>query len=342
MQPLLLLSKLDSASGNASTAQRLCRLLAPVPCVLVDVSDVADPNQLQDLVKQHSVRLVLGVHAFRSGCLLPPDLAVPFVLVLGGTDVNECCLVPERLRVMTAAVALARHVVAFGPSMCRRFVELWPDYARKCVTIPQSIQPITVQPCRSCLETLNDLCPSLPLTESSKVFVLASGLRPVKDVLFLAPAFSRWHLQNRTCVLVIIGPVVDQAYACAVRAALVTCPGVVLLPPLETSRFHGFLQSAFALVNSSKSEGMSGAILEALMLRVPVLARHIAGNCDLVQHEKNGLLFQTEEDFVEQAQRLISDDSLRETLRENGFSTVRKRHDPDEERRAYTTLIAPS
>lgn len=103
---------------------------------------------------------------------------------------------------------------------------------------------------------------------------------------------------------------------------------------------HAAMRKCFALVNSSVSEGMSAAILEAMQLGVPVLARNIPGNAAIVQHEITGLLYSSPQDFVDQSQRLLSDHELRETLVRSGKDYVEEHHSLKQERETYQRLVA--
>ena len=54
------------------------------------------------------------------------------------------------------------------------------------------------------------------------------------------------------------------------------------------------IREADVLLNSSLTEGMANVILEAMALRVPVLARRNEGNCSLVGSQQElGFLFTT-------------------------------------------------
>lgn len=109
----------------------------------------------------------------------------------------------------------------------------------------------------------------------------------------------------------------------------------------ERSRqeLHAAMKRCFAVVNSSVSEGMSGAILEAMDLGVPVLARNIPGNAAVVQHEFTGLLYSSPQEFVHQSQRLLSDHELRERVVRNGKIYVEEHHSLKRERETYQQLV---
>lgn len=102
---------------------------------------------------------------------------------------------------------------------------------------------------------------------------------------------------------------------------------------------HAAMKRCFAVVNSSVSEGMSAAILEAMDLGVPVLARDIPGNAAVVQHEFTGLLYSSPQEFVHQSHRLLSDHKLRERVVRNGKLYVEEHHGLNQERETYRRLV---
>ncbi|MGH0167325.1 UNVERIFIED_CONTAM: hypothetical protein FKN15_004160 [Acipenser sinensis] len=99
------------------------------------------------------------------------------------------------------------------------------------------------------------------------------------------------------------------------------------------------MRRSFALVNSSISEGMSAAVLEAMHLGVPVLARNIPGNAAIVIHEDTGLLFSNPQEFIELSKRLIREPSLRERIVCNARAYVREQHSREKERDTYQQLL---
>ncbi|KAI3371874.1 hypothetical protein L3Q82_006750 [Scortum barcoo] len=172
-----------------------------------------------------------------------------------------------------------------------------------------------------------------------RVFLLVCGLRRVKDPLYLLEVFSEWHYENPLNVLVIIGPKIDPVLTIEVEAAVKRTAGVFLAQEKSQQELHAAMKRCFAVVNSSISEGMSAAILEAMDLGVPVLARDIPGNAAVVQHELTGLLYSSPQEFVHQSQRLSSDHELRERLVKNGKLYMEERHSLKLERETYQRLV---
>ena len=80
-----------------------------------------------------------------------------------------------------------------------------------------------------------------------------------------------------------IGPRLDSEYAEQVDEAAKSSAGsLVVCGPVAQEELCSIVRVAHAFVNSSKSEGQSSAILEAMVIGVPVFARDIPGNRALI------------------------------------------------------------
>ena len=116
---------------------------------------------------------------------------------------------------------------------------------------------------------------------STPVFLLPARLRPVKDVLWAVDAVDAVGAGSANAsppfVLAIVGPSLDDKYRDAVVERLGRSKNVVLIPPVDRAHTVGYMRAATAVVNTSKSEGQSGALLEAAAAGVPIIARDIPG-----------------------------------------------------------------
>ncbi|KAI5757162.1 GLT1D1 [Gulo gulo luscus] len=132
---------------------------------------------------------------------------------------------------------------------------------------------------------------------------------------------------------------VDPVFTREVKARVKRTAGVRLLGEMPQEDLHAALKNCFAVVNSSVSEGMSAAILEAMDLEVPVLARNIPGNAAVVKHEVTGLLFSDPQEFAQLAKRLVRDPALEKEIVANGREYVRRYHSWQAERDTYQHLV---
>ncbi|XP_047238200.1 glycosyltransferase 1 domain-containing protein 1 isoform X2 [Girardinichthys multiradiatus] len=355
---LLFLACLSPKTGNYTTAERIRSHIesAGHTCELRDVADFLSPSDVAHLVSQNPpFQGALAIHLFKAGRLLL-DIQLPFGVIFGGTDINEDVKDEQKRVVMEQVLLKARFAVAFTEKLKEEaeFVLVSPQ--SKIYVQPQGIQTEVAE--KFCwTEFLMSSGVRTDCVDELCVFLLVCGLRRVKDPLYLAEVFSEWHSENHLNILIIIGPKyiifkhlficsdsgarqkVDPALTAKVEAVVKRATGVFLAQERSQRKLHAVMKRCFAVVNSSESEGMSAAILEAMDLRVPVLARNIPGNAAVVKHGVNGLLFSSPQEFVHQSQRLLSDHKLRERVVRNGKLYVEENHSVKQEKETYQRLV---
>jgi glycosyltransferase involved in cell wall biosynthesis len=119
-------------------------------------------------------------------------------------------------------------------------------------------------------------------------------IEPRKGQLDLAKAFHRFRRHHPESVLNLVGPVADKTYAEELRVFVrkaglqhsVRLTGRVDNPYPELSRWNLF-------TSLSSDEGQGLAILEAMALGVPVLARKAAGVEDYLRDGRTGLALES-------------------------------------------------
>ncbi|XP_037339495.1 glycosyltransferase 1 domain-containing protein 1 isoform X3 [Pungitius pungitius] len=315
---LLLLACLSPKTGNNTTAERIRSHIesAGHTCELRDAAAFQSSAEVADLISRHPpFEGALAIHLFRAGSLLL-DIQVPFGVIFGGTDINEDVKVEQKRVVMERVLLKARFAVAFTDKLKEEAKLFLLSQSCKIYVQPQGIQ-----------------------TEVSEKFCWTEFLRS-----------SEWHRENPLNVLVVIGPrylfsnsgvrqKIDPVFSVEVEAVVKKTAGVFLAGARSQRELHAAMKRCFTVVNSSVSEGMSAAILEAMDLGVPVLARDIPGNAAVVHHESTGLLYSSPQEFLHQSQRLLSDRELRERLVRNGKVYVEEHHGLGQERETYQRLV---
>uniref|UniRef100_A0A8C5L3H6 Glycosyltransferase 1 domain containing 1 n=1 Tax=Jaculus jaculus TaxID=51337 RepID=A0A8C5L3H6_JACJA len=335
---LLFLAVLRPHTGNAVTAKRVRNHLeaAGHVCILKDASDSERASDIASLIMAENLEAALALHLYRAGRLLQGH-GIPFGVIFGGTDLNEDANHREKNEVMGKVLEEARFAVAFTESMKEIAQQQWPHAKGKIFVQSQGIATTP-----NSAFNWDSFLQKLEITQSADslyVFLLICGLRPVKDPLYLVDAFSEWHQEAPNVYMVIVGPEVDPVFTKEVKARLRRATGVRLIQEMSQGDLHTVMKSCFALVNSSISEGMSAAILEAMDLEVPVLARNIPGNAAVVEHGVTGLLFTDPEEFVQLAKKLISDPTLEREMVANGREYVKRHHSWHAERETYQRLL---
>lgn len=132
---------------------------------------------------------------------------------------------------------------------------------------------------------------------------------------------------------------VDPLFTNEVKAKLSNLDGVHLIEEIPQADLQAVIKKSFAVVNSSVSEGMSAAILEAMDLEIPVLARDIPGNSAIIKHEDTGLLFSTPKEFVQMSIRLMKKPDLKRKIIHRAKQYVCTNHSWELERKTYQKLV---
>ncbi|XP_022048844.2 glycosyltransferase 1 domain-containing protein 1 [Acanthochromis polyacanthus] len=337
---LLFLACLSPKTGNHTTAERIRSYIesAGHTCELRDAGEFQSPADVANLVSQNPpFEGALAIHLFRAGRLLL-DIQVPFGVIFGGTDINEDVKVEQKRVVMEQVLLKARFAVAFTDKLKEEAALSLVSQNSKIYVQPQGIKTeVTEKFCWT--EFLRSSGVESERVDELRVFLLVCGLRRVKDPLYLVEVFSEWHCKDLLNILVIIGPKIDPVLTAEVEAVIKRTAGVFLAQERSQQELHAAMERCTAVVNSSVSEGMSAAILEAMDLGVPVLARDIPGNAAVVQHEATGLLYSSPQEFVHQSQRLLSDRELRERVVRNGKCYVEEHHSLKQEKETYQRLV---
>nr|XP_031526004.1 glycosyltransferase 1 domain-containing protein 1 isoform X2 [Vicugna pacos] len=264
-------------------------------CILRDAFDFESPSEIANFIKAESLEAALALHLYRGGRLLRGH-GIPFGVIFGGTDLNEDVNQGEKNKVMGKVLEEARFAVAFTESMKETAQTQWPHAKGKIFVQSQGISTVP-----NAAFNWNSFLRRSEINQSADhlhVFLLICGLRRVKDPLYLVDAFSEWHQEEPSVYMMIVGPEVDPVFTREVEAKVKRTPGVRLMGEMAQEDLHAVVKNCFAVVNSSVSEGMSAAILEAMDLEVPVLARNIPGNAAVVTHEVTGLLFSDPQELM--------------------------------------------
>ncbi|KAM3939937.1 glycosyltransferase 1 domain-containing protein 1 [Leptodactylus fuscus] len=335
---ILFIACLRANTGNSTTADRIKSHLeaAGHECELQDAATVQSPLEVAKLISQRKFNAGLAIHLYKAGRFLLGH-NIPFGVIFGGTDINEDVKNEEKYRVMGAVLEDARFVVAFTYKIKEVAAKLWPQAMSKIHIQPQGI--LTTPNVSFDFEAFLHNAGMANTPGNLHIFLLICGLRRVKDPLYLVEAFTEWHKREPSICLAIIGPMVDPLFTNEVKAKLHNIDGVHLVQEIPQANLQALIKRSFAVVNSSLSEGMSAAILEAMDLEVPVLARDIPGNAAIIQHEDTGLLFSNPKEFVKLATKLMSEPDLKRKITNNAKNYIHTHHSWALERETYQNLV---
>ena len=310
---------------------------------------------------------IIAFHALRSGrhlCKLsdPREASSrPRVsIVFGGTDVNESDWTPEQEEAMTTALTHADATIAFNEELKSRAEAKWPKWkgCLACRVIAPSIEKpfgglgetSRLEHIRSEPSAVSQMMTQAGVewdhTEGAgPILLLVSGIREVKDPIFavLATRHSRWASLSREGTLaprlVVIGPKRGCSYQTCFEEALDVSPQAWYLPAVAQEMVHRAMLECSAVLNVSVSEGASNALLEAMALGRPVIAKNIPGNASLVVPGETGLLFDTEDSYLDAIAHILKDEAEAERLGQGGKRRFDAVYSLEAEAAAYKALV---
>jgi len=141
----------------------------------------------------------------------------------------------------------------------------------------------------------------------------------VYDSVASVPALGEWHRASPAIALASTDP--QKGRDLVERGAHIS--GV---PVHFSDDLSGSLADASMFVYISRSEGLGSAALLAMARGVPVIASHVGGLPEIVEHDRTGLLTSNDEASIARAMRRLHDeDGLAAALRQAAHNMVSAR-----------------
>lgn len=319
--------------GNASSTYRLVRgLRGRGVRVKVYRSGRGAPKSAAEWQE----RIVHVFHAYRSGSPLLGALRAfrPHLVVsMAGTDLSHDLVDEDRAAAVREVCELAHALIVMHPGQADQLSEAMPDVAWKVATIPPGVAlppaagESSGQDGSGRSAKARALRRAWRIGEDEVLFLLPAGLREVKRPALAVPLFERMVQEGYKVAFVLVGPVIDLEVAEAFDRAASGRPWVRRRPPLPFSEMTTVYEAADVVLNTSLSEGLSNAVIEAMAAGRPVLASDIPGNKACVVQEESGLLFRDQASFLEAARRLAQDGQLRLAMGQRARRHVARRFD---------------
>lgn len=320
-------SAFPSISGNAITAERWRRALTQKGMdVDVLATEGEDYSSFFDHLNQFRPDVIHVHHAFKAGALLladacpAPRQAGPAIVASpGGTDINEDLDAPGRSETVLRIFQMARVIIVQSPETVQLLRRKMPALAEKIMSVPKTVCWFG--------DEAYDLRTAAECSPQDIVFLLPSGIRPVKGNLECLKNMERVHRIRPGVRFIAAGPAVDPEYAgrfdLEIRRLSAFARWIKTIPP---AAMHSAYQASDVVLNTSISEGLSNSLIEAIAAGRPVLASDIQGNRWPIMGEDGGtpagLLYNLHdpEDFIEKVVRMIDDEPFRKSLAGMAFA----------------------
>lgn len=279
-------------------------------------------QSLEGTIGRFKPDLVHAHDAARMGTFLL-GLRMPWVVSVSGEDIHQEMVDDHHGPLVCEVFRRARRVMVPSGEARRLLEERIPEAVGKVDVVPRASVKLTTEG--------TDIRCSLGIPRSRFIVLLPGGLRPIKGQHRAMSLARLLRASGVDVEVVLVGPEQDPEYARTLREIAQHEPGVRLLPALSKERMGAAYVDADVVLNTSLSEGMSPAILEAGALARPVVASDVPGNRELVRHNETGLLFQSEEEMAKCVLALAKNRSAAGALGVRMREDFRRRFDPNAE-----------
>jgi glycosyltransferase involved in cell wall biosynthesis len=290
------------------------RLPAPGPklvaAICFTISAVRLLRQLDvDLIHAHELLSPTSVAALGKLLYGPPIVAK----VLRGGKFGDVHKIKRRSFGGLRIRLLRRMVdvfIAISSEIQRELTDLGIP-AERCVFIPNGVDVLRFRP--ALLEEKRRLRQIHQLPPEAPIAIYVGRLVREKRVEHLISAWRTVRAAVPDALLLIVGSGSEESTLMNMAG-----PGVRLIG--EVSDVAPYFQCSDLFVLPSSSEGLSGALLEALASGLPVVATSVGGATDVIQHLENGYLIPPDDiAALEFALRtLLCDSALRARLGSSG------------------------
>ena len=301
---------LPDVTGNSITAHRLYKGLSDkgVEVKVVVAADCKTPDFQPDIIH--------ALHALKGGVPakeMADRLGVPFVVTVTGTDFN-IDLMQHCSSGVSAVLDKAAITIVYSELAKKRLLTKCPFLEGKVTVIRPSVD----------IGRPKGVTGSLPKGFN---FLLPSGIRRVKNPLFAIRPLELLRREYPSIKLVIVGPVLDGSEWKRLSEAM-EGRDWISYRKVAHDEMPDIYQSADVVLNTSVSEGLSNAVIEAMYFGKAVLASGCDGNTAVISDGIDGLLYKQcdEENFLQKAKSLIPDPDFREGLGKAAIDKVAREY----------------
>ncbi len=255
------------------------------------------------------------LHAFFNDAvvLTPLFCKTPGMLLLTARRDMGFWYTAEKLLMLRIANTRVDHIICNSHAVAREVARREHVQAEKLLVIHNGI---AIDDPMGRLPTQSDfaLMQAIEQEPDAIRICLVANLRRIKRIQDLIKAAAIICQEFPDCRFWIIGEPLDTRYESELHSL------AIALGVDSRVRFFGAVSNPFHLIRNcsigvlaSSSEGMSNSILEYMHASLPVVCSEVGGNTELVDHGKNGYMYQAGDvDLLAHfLMRLIGDESMR-------------------------------
>ena len=288
----------------------------------------ADSENISSRVLAIKPDIIHALHAKKSGTIamkMSEQYNIPYLVTITGTDLYiDFCQSDNR----QVPIVLSKAAAIIVSS------ELTKD--RLLLALPRLSTRLKVIKKSTSFNTPHETRPNIG---TGITFLLPSGIRPVKDPGFAIEPLENLRKKYPNITLTVAGPRLDETeweLFCAKSEG----KDWINYITVSHDAMPELYMNADIILNTSLSEGLSNAVLEAMYFGKAVLVSDCEGNRAAISDEKEGLIYRTGdvEDFICKAESLINDSALRTKLGTNASEKINREYRSDVESKAHIEL----
>lgn len=325
MHILLFTPYFNQPRGNSTTSKRIIHFLQKE-----GIQTSVFPYMEKDLWHLPQTDVVHILHATRFVSWAQENhytINQPYIVTMGGTDINLDLQSPMSEDIY-ALLDMASFITVFTQDAAWKVGHLSKDWLNKTVVIPQT--------------AWISWNISMKTQYDEPQILLPAGLRPVKDVLQVIPALDDLIISYPNLHFTLLGAnLSNQVYHQVMEASRnrpwFTYAGVV---PYEI--MTNWYKLSNIVINTSISEGQPLAVMEAMAMGKPVIARKIPANESLILHNQTGWLYETLDQFKEAFHTIMSNPAHREQVIQHAKEWIHQSSSPAQEAAQYIELYKRS
>ena len=319
--------------GNSLTTARIKQGLESRGFVidLFSLEESENISRLKTKMDTNKYALVHGFHALHFARFLQEKRwleEIPLVLTTTGTDLHYDLYGKEK-SLIEGVFQTVRKIVVFHQDFIPLISQLYPVLQPKLITIPQGV-----------------FLPPGPVPESSQrhfqeddfIFLLPSGLRPVKNLELAIDALEKLQPDYPQLKLLIMGANLHPQYGQSIMERVSLLPWVKYLGEIPHEQIHSVIMHSDVVINCSHAEGQPQGALEAMSLGKPCILTAVPGNLNIIKHGKEGFYVRNETEFVQAARSYLNQPELTLIMGQDASFLVEKNFSLEKELNAYSCL----
>lgn len=249
----------------------------------------------------------------------------PFIVTVRGEDLRMLRLRLVRI-LLWPFISRSRAVVVVGQSLKLELLGLLPALNVRTFVVENGVEPPAIT-----AQMLAEVRAQYSLPENRRYIIFVGSIIPRKRVAEAIRIFSK--IYNDNVDLLLCGRLDDTDYVRECRQIVDECnlgERVRFLGKIPPKSVWGLLALSTLYLTASEFEGRPNAVLEALSVGLPVVARSIPAHVNVVSHDQSGYLYSSEEEASAALNRFIGDQGTldqmsaysKESMLNKGWSDV--------------------